>query len=43
MDENDRPWNCNVQVKNTDVDNQDLKKTKETNPLKLWDELTIHS
>lgn len=28
MDENDRPWNCNVQVKNTDVDNQDFKKTK---------------
>lgn len=43
MDENDPPWNWNVQVKNTDPDNQDFKKTKETNPLKFWDELTIYS
>lgn len=35
MDENEPPWNCNVQVKNTDVDNQDLKKTQRNQPSKI--------
>lgn len=35
MDENDPPWNCNVQVKNTDVDNQDLKKPQRNQPSKI--------
>lgn len=35
MDENDPPWNCNVQVKNTDVDNQDFKKNQRNQPSKI--------
>lgn len=35
MDENEPPWNCNVQVKNTDVDNQDLKKNQRNQPSKI--------